>query len=916
MRVENEVGKQLSGPPSPGYQAGGLPSGSQTVLPPEILKHFPFTSKYLTIAGHRMHYVDVSSADFAGSLNESKTEIGENGYYGTGDEQPVVLLLHGNPTWSFYYRELIKELSTNFRVIAPDFIGLGLSDRAPETQLRAKDRIEHLEEFIDKLGLKKFSLVMHDWGGSIGTGVAVRNPDRIERMVYLNTTLTETEALPALIKIAATPLIGKFLTQYTKQFLRFTTGLGVFRKLAKEVRAGYFYPYKTVASRKAIWDFVDDIPFDAAHPSYKTMMHLAENIHLLANKQVQIVWGLNDPCFHREMLTKVARHFPNAELIELPEASHLVLEDAKEIAIPAISTFLQKGPGHLDDEVVDEVEQQFTAAGDPSEHYEKVLLDSFMEFAKSLRSKPAVIEPLFLGDQVRYGHTSFREMRDRIYKYERGLTELGLQPKDRVLMLVPPGADFLALAYAVMGRGGIPFFLDPGMGRDNLFKCIKEIDPQVLIGSPRAQLLRFRQRELMPNLKFHITASEWIYTGGPRLSFLKRFSPKPLLPVPSSEVVFVAYTSGATGRPKGVVYTNEMLREQLTILREQFGIEAGKRDLPLLPIFSLFHLANGVCSVFPNVDPARPLSLSPERILKVVTDLEVNYSFGSPTLWNKIADYAIRAGEDFGSLQKIFMAGAPVPAKVLSRVTGLLRRGEAYTPYGATEALPVTLMASSEAKDGQYGEPSKCGSNGLYVGRPIEGVSLIVVDRATLIDKREVRELAPYEIGEVLVSGRNISRQYYKNEEATKESKVIYKDELWHRIGDVGYLSDDGGLYYCGRVAHLVKSPSRTYYSVPTELFFNDVDKVKRSALVSLGEGEEPGIVVEPYPEYWPDSDEKRKQFLKELEQRAKDSPLTSRIKWFFFHPSFPVDGRHNAKIYRDQLSDWAQQYTVKQEAA
>ncbi|MCB0319981.1 MAG: AMP-binding protein, partial [Bdellovibrionales bacterium] len=526
--------------------------------------------------------------------------------------------------------------------------------------------------------------------------------------------------------------------------------------------------------------------------------------------------------------------------------------------------------------------------------------------------------------QVRYGQISFREVRERIHKYQRGLNELGLAPRDRVLMLVSPGVDFLALSYAVMGRGAIPIFLDPGMGKENLFQTIREIDPQVLIGSPRAQLLRLKKRDLMPNLKFHVTASEWIYTGGPRLGYLKRFSPKPLPFVEVRDPLFVAYTSGATGKPKGVEYTNEMLTEQLRILRESFGLQPEKKDLPLLPIFSLFHLANGVCSVFPNIDPSRPLSLDPERVLKIIHDLEVNYSFGSPTLWNKISEYCVRAGDSLGSLEKIFMAGAPVPRSVLSRVQEVLgESGEVFTPYGATEALPVTLASAAELEREARSTPdgsirSTCGAEGIYVGHPVAGVSVRVIQRldAPVVGEARVRDCEIGEIGEVIVSGNNVSRKYYQNPEATRNGKLDIQGMLWHRMGDVGYRNADGGLYFCGRVAHIVQSPTRTYYSVPTELIFNRLEKVRRSALVDLGEGEEPGIVIEPHPEHWPETEDRRRAFLKELEEVAKQNEITQKIHWFFFHPSFPVDGRHNAKIFRDKLGDWARQFVTKQEAA
>lgn len=878
---------------------------------PELGELFPFKSNFITISGLRMHYLD----EYSGSDISTA---------------PVAILLHGNPTWSFYYRDLVKALRDKFRVIVPDFLGMGFSDRPLSASFRAIDRISHMEELVEKLGLEKYSLVMHDWGGSIGSGLAVRHPEKIERMVYLNTTLTETEALPPLIKLAATPFIGKFLTKYSKSFLRFTTHLGVSRKLSKQIKAGYYLPYKTSQARRAIWDFVDDIPFDSSHPSYSVMLDLAERLPLLANKQVQIVWGLQDPCFHREMLSKVVKQFPDAELIEISDAAHLVLEDAKEIAIPAIARFLERGPLDVPDQsYINSDYSNLTRDSKGRTVEDNVLVRDFLAKVSSLGNRPAVIEPLFLADQVRYGHTSFKDLQDRIFKYERGLTELGLVQGDRVLMLVPPGVEFLALTYAVMGRGATPVFVDPGMGRENLMKCIKEIDPQVLIGSPRAQLLRVKKREIMPSLKFHITASDWIYTGGPRLGYLKRFSSKPLPRVEVPSAAFIAFTSGATGKPKGVVYTNQMLSSQLKLLREEFGLESGKKDMPLLPIFSLFSLANGICSVFPNIDPSKPLSLQPERIVRIVNDLEVNYSFGSPTLWNKIAEYVIRSGESLGSLGKIFMAGAPVSDLVRSRVKELLvnnkdTNGQAiskdvYTPYGATEALPVTLCPAvdyPEKIEAAKSDIEELKIQGQFVGRAVSIVDLKVVEILEN-NNNKVSELPAYRIGEIIVSGPNISLNYYKNPEADIKGKIDFEGKLWHRMGDLGYLDKNGGLYFCGRRAHSVNAPSGMYYSIPTEMIFNELPKVKRSALVDLGEGQEPGVVIEPYPEHFPNSDEQRREFLKELEELGRSNLLTSKIRWYFFHPSFPVDARHNAKIYRDILGVWARQFiNARQEAA
>jgi len=849
-----------------------------------INKFLPFQSHFITIDGFQMHYLDEGPLD---------------GGKGT------VVLLHGNPTWVFYYRNLISSLRSEMRVIAPDFLGCGLSDHPSNKHYRARDRIEQISQLLAALGVEKFSLVMHDWGGSIGTGVAIKDPSRIEKLVYLNTTLTETESLPKIIKTAATPYIGKFLTQITRYFLKLTTttGVGVYKKVPKEIRKGYLYPYKGRARRSAIWDFVRDIPFDGDHPTYAQMLELADKLPSLAKIPVQIIWGLRDICFHREMLDKVAEHFPQASVLEIVDASHLVLEDSPEIVIPAVTEFLVRGGGAG-------VRREMPRASE----IKNPLLAGLFEQVERMPTKDAVIEPSFL-DSVRYTHTHFRELLALVHKYQRGLTQLGLAAGDKVLMLVPPGKEFLALSFAVMSCGAIPVFLDPGMGQENLFKTIKELNPQALIGSFKAQLLRLKGKKLNLNLKFHITASEWLYTGGPNLSFLKKFSSRPLPPQNPGEAVFVAYTSGATGAPKGVVYTAEMLRAQLEIFRDTFGLESGKKDLPLLGVFSLFTLALGVCSVYPPLNPAKPLELEADKVVRVINDLEIDYSFGSPTLWNKIAEYCIRSCTEMPSMRKVFMAGAPVALQTLARVRSLVKNGEVFTPYGATESLPTTLISAAEI-EAQKAEPSRSGEQGTLVGKAIAQVSLKIIEcvEGVIENGSKARELAPYEIGEVIACGKNVSPSYFENAEATLKAKFKSSEGLWHRMGDMGYLDSSGNLYFCGRKAHMLKIEDLVLYSVPTERIFNQHPRVKRSALISLG-GREAAIAIEPFPQDWPENEAEKEKFRQELLELAKANQLNT-IQKFFFHPSFPVDARHNAKIFRDKLGRWAEQQSYYDSAA
>lgn len=841
-------------------------SSPNTMFSPE--RSLPFKSHLLSIDGHKMHVIDEGSG-------------------------PVVVCLHGNPTWSYFYRSVIEGLRDRFRVIAPDHIGCGLSDHPETAHFRAKDRVRHLELLLDELKVEKFSLVMHDWGGPIGTFFAVQHPERIERIVYLNTTLTETFSLPLIIKTAAKPLIGKLITKQTKQFLNFLTELGAAKKLTDEVKAGYYYPYQTPERRTAIWDFVSDIPFDTSHPTYPYLLVLADNFHKLHDIPVQIIWGLKDPCFHKGMLSKVAQHFPKARVLELPNASHLVLEDAPEIAVPLIRNFFleetPKGPAAV---------KAISA--------ENSLYTSFRDSAKKFGNDPAVIIPRAFGGALRYEQRSFRELLQKVNRYERGLSELGLRQGDRVLMLVPPGEEFLALSFAVMGRGAVPMYVDPGVGMDNLLKCISDAAPDVFIGSPKAQLLRLKATGLFSRVRFSVVSHDLKF-GRHNLSFLNRFSSSAPPPVPSSGTAMIAFTSGATGTPKGVIFTDGMIEAQLKIFSEVFGLKGGRKDLPLLGIFSLFSVSLGIGSVFPPLDPAKPIELDPALITKIINDLGISYSFGSPTLWGKISEYCLREGEKLHPIQTILMAGAPVPVEVISRVQQILPQGAAYTPYGATEALPVTTISAKALLD-QKRESAISGEIGTLVGKPVPGVRIRIIRSINegIGTIRDAQDLPALSIGEIIVSGKNVSQAYLNRPDANRIGKISDGDSFWHRMGDVGYLGSDGSLYFCGRKSHIVESSDKTYYSVPTERVFNQHPRVRRSALVGLGTPPTPGIVVEPLPQSSPLSDSDVSAFVEELKALGATDPLTSPITRFFFHPSFPVDGRHNAKIFREKLSAWA----------
>jgi acyl-CoA synthetase (AMP-forming)/AMP-acid ligase II/pimeloyl-ACP methyl ester carboxylesterase len=812
---------------------------------------------------------------------------------------PVVVCLHGNPTWGFLFRNLIAALRDDFRVIVPDHIGCGLSDQPGDVCFRAGDRIGHLEDLLAELGVGRFSLVMHDWGGPLGTGLAVRRPADVERLVYFNTTLAEMALLPGMIRRAAAPVIGRLLTQDTMQFLKLLTSFGVVQAMPEEVKRGYLRPYRSRAGRRAIWGFVQDIPFSPSHPTAPLMDDMVARLPALADTPVKIIWGMKDPCFHPGILRQVAARFPQAEVVRVPDASHLVLEDAPGRSIAAVREFLGPAP------VVAPAATAPPLTAAASRVSAGGLYEALRSAATAMPWVSAVTKVSFPRWRAtpQYDTLDFGSLAARIDAYEHGLMEAGLRAAERVIMLVTPGADFLALSYAVMGRGAVPVFIDPGMGVDAVVACMREAEPSGFIGVPRAHLLRLKAGELFRSLRFSVVAGRFPPCGAMRLCDLRRPSAAPPTPVPRGDAdpALVAFTSGATGRPKGVVFTNRMLSEQLAVFRGQFGFRGGDQDLPLLPVFSLFTAALGVGSIFPPLDPSRPLSLVPSQIIRVMRDLGNQTSFGSPALWSKIGEYCRQTGATLPQLRRVFMAGAPVSQTTIDLVKAACPQAESFTPYGATEALPVTIAS---ADDLWQDRPvlAVTGEQGTPVGRAIDGVALRVVQPLTGQPVMTLVDCPERVIGEIVVSGDTVSREYLRRPEATATSKIHDGDRVWHRMGDMGYLDAAGHLYFCGRKAHVVSTPDRTFHSVPVENVFNRHPQVRRSALIEVAGG--PALAIEPAS--WPLTPQARQTLAAELRAVGVGDPVTAAIRRFYFHQSFPVDARHNAKIFRDRLGAWA----------
>lgn len=288
-------------------------------LPPAVRALYPFEPRDFAALSGRMSYVD----------------------HGPRDGRPV-LLLHGNPSWSFLWRDLILKLAARGRrVIAPDHVGMGLSAR-PDRFLRLADRIADVEALIAHLGLKEFDLGVHDWGGAIGFGVAGRRPERVGRILVTNTGAFLSDRIPARIALCRAPGLGRFIVQGLNGFAWPATWMAVEKPLGRAAKAGFLAPYGSAAVRRAVADFVADIPMEPAHPTYPVLEAVEASLAGLKAKPMLLCWGLRDFCFDRGFLEGFTTRFPSAQRLLFPEGGHYVLEDAGEAALGPVADFFSE----------------------------------------------------------------------------------------------------------------------------------------------------------------------------------------------------------------------------------------------------------------------------------------------------------------------------------------------------------------------------------------------------------------------------------------------------------------------------------------------------------------------------------------------------------------------------------------------
>lgn len=490
-----------------------------------------------------------------------------------------------------------------------------------------------------------------------------------------------------------------------------------------------------------------------------------------------------------------------------------------------------------------------------------------------------------------YQALTFQAFNQRASAFAHGLNEYGIKKGERVLLFVRPSLDFPALVFALFKIGAIPVLIDPGMGKKNLLQAIKDVKPRVLIAEPIVHLMRLAYPKAFKSIELFFTTK---FFGGIKLQSLANnthhFS---AVKVESEDLAAILFTSGGTGAPKGVEYTHDIFNAQTDRLQEMFKLTPSDIDVPGFPLFAFFTLSMGMTSVTPKMDPSRPAKCDPAKIVASILDHQASFVAGSPAIWERVADYCLKEQIKLPSVKSVVMFGAPVRYELHEKFEQILPHGTTYTPYGATECLPVANVSGKDVL--RFGREGARQGKGTFLGAaaPKTQIAIIKVSDEIIADLKEAQILGPYEIGEIIVKADVATRAYFESEAATKLAKIKNGESFWHRMGDLGYLDSAGHLWFLGRKTHRITQGERMVASISFESVFNHHLGLKRCALIGVGPENELGLVIESAPS-------------SELQQKvfslAKQFEHTRELKYVFFKENFPLDVRHNIKIDRTRL--------------
>ncbi|MGB2500524.1 MAG: fatty acid CoA ligase family protein [Mariniblastus sp.] len=563
----------------------------------------------------------------------------------------------------------------------------------------------------------------------------------------------------------------------------------------------------------------------------------------------------------------------------------------------------------------------------PSAEFHPLSLDSLenigyslTEMAQSMPHSIAVACPrkgqpqrVASDKSIDYESITFAELERKSNQIANGLIDMGIQPGMRIALMVPPGIDFVASVFGLFKSGVVTILIDPGMGRRNMIQCLSDARPEGIFGIPLAHLARSIFFSKFPKCKHNVVINGRFPGCKNAKQFFKQTdnTSPPWVKLKRTDPAAIIFTTGSTGPPKGVLYRHQIFIEQCEQIANYFRLAPGGTDVSGFPLFALFNVAMGTTTVFPQMDPTRPADVYPPNIIDAVEQFQANQSFGSPALWNTVANYCVQHSKQLPTIERILSAGAPVPPQTLRKIKQIISpTGDTFTPYGATESLPIAcnsggVVLKETAERTERGE-------GTCVGKRFPKIDwqIIAIDDNPIQEICDTTPLQKGMVGELIVRGPVVSDQYVTRTDANADHKISDGDSFWHRMGDLGYLDEQDRFWFCGRKTHRVQTSQHTMFTIPCEAIINTHPQIYRSALVGLGAAgkHRPVMICEPNPEHWPTSKTNENKLLAEIKSLAGRFWQTNSIDDFLLHRSLPVDIRHNSKIFREQLRVWAEQ--------
>jgi acyl-coenzyme A synthetase/AMP-(fatty) acid ligase/pimeloyl-ACP methyl ester carboxylesterase len=794
----------------------------------------------------------------------------------------TVLCVHGNPSWSYLWRHLLAQAGPGVRIVAPDHLDMGFSERT-ETLRRLAQRINDLDALTEALDMAgPVVTVAHDWGGPISLGWAHRHRDLLAGIVLTNTAVHQPEGSPAprLIRLARSPGVLDTATVRTPAFVRGALRLSRPAPPA-EVREAYLAPYRTAERRAAIGSFVADIPLEPDHPSAAALDEVAAGLSDLAAVPALMLWGPDDPVFSDRYLHELEARLPHADVHRFSGASHYVPEDAD------VAGAVLEWVSALDAEA---------APPTPSVRKRSPLWAALDDRA---RDRAVAVVEMTPDGPAR--SATFSALAADVTRVAAGLRASGVRKGDRVALLVPPGVDLTVCLYACWRMGAVTVIADAGLGVRGMGRALAAAAPDHLIGVTRALAAARALRWPGRRIAVSPTPDSALRTLGVEATLdtiRHRGETEPAPPLPSPEDhAAVVFTSGATGPAKGVRYRHHQAHAQVDALMGVYGIRRDDRLVAAFAPFALYGAAMGIPSVVPDMDVTAPGSLGAGALGAAVEAIAATLVFASPAaLRNVVAtagELTPAHHEALGRVRLLMSAGAPVAPSLLRRAAALMPNAEPHTPYGMTEVLPVadiTLAEIDAAGDG----------NGVCVGRPLPGVDVLIDPLDDLGVPRGAPIGSPGVTGEVCIRAAHV-KDGYDRLWVTQHASA--QPSGWHRSGDVGHLDEQGRLWIEGRLQHVIATAHGPVTPVAVEHAAETVPGVALAAAAGVGPVgvQQVVVVIEPTTKV------RRPGLADTAVTDLVRAAVPVDIAAVLVTPELPVDRRHNSKIARGRVAAWAE---------